>query len=55
MTYDVFYRREGETSWKVLQRAVIDPIIVWDDICPERQLSPPRRRIRCRLELTLLR
>ena len=30
MTYDVFYRREGETSWKVLQRAVIDPIIVWD-------------------------
>ena len=30
MTYDVFYRREGETSWKVLQRAVIDPITVWD-------------------------
>ena len=30
MTYDVFYRREGETSWKVLQRAIIDPIIVWD-------------------------
>jgi hypothetical protein len=30
MTYDVFYRREGETSWKILQRAVNDPIIVWD-------------------------
>ena len=30
LTYDVFYRREGETSWKVLQRAVIDPILVWD-------------------------
>jgi sugar lactone lactonase YvrE len=30
LTYDVFYRREGETSWKVLKRTVIDPIIVWD-------------------------
>jgi hypothetical protein len=30
LTYDVFYRREGETSWKLLKRAVIDPIMVWD-------------------------
>lgn len=30
MTYDVFYRREGETSWKVLKRTVVDPILVWD-------------------------
>jgi outer membrane protein assembly factor BamB len=30
LTYDVFYRREGETSWKVLKRAVVDPIVVWD-------------------------
>jgi hypothetical protein len=30
MTYDVFYRREGETSWKVLKRLVVDPIVVWD-------------------------
>jgi outer membrane protein assembly factor BamB len=30
MTYDVFYRREGETSWKVLKRTVVDPIVVWD-------------------------
>jgi outer membrane protein assembly factor BamB len=30
LTYDVFYRREGETSWKILKRAVVDPILVWD-------------------------
>jgi sugar lactone lactonase YvrE len=30
LTYDVLYRREGETSWKLLKRAVLDPIMVWD-------------------------
>ncbi len=30
LTYDVLYRREGETAWKVLKRGVIDPIMVWD-------------------------
>jgi sugar lactone lactonase YvrE len=30
LTYDVFYRREGETTWKVLKRSVADPILVWD-------------------------
>ena len=30
LAYDVFYRREGETSWKVLKRGVVDPILVWD-------------------------
>ena len=30
LTYDVLYRREGETSWKLLKRAVIDSIMVWD-------------------------
>jgi hypothetical protein len=31
LTYDVFYRREGETSWKILKRNVADdPIVVWD-------------------------
>jgi hypothetical protein len=31
LTYDVFYRREGETSWKLLKRNVVDdPIVVWD-------------------------
>ena len=30
MQFDVLYRREGETSWKVLKREVTDPILVWD-------------------------
>jgi outer membrane protein assembly factor BamB len=30
LSYDVFYRREGETSWKILKRGVVDPILVWD-------------------------
>ncbi len=30
LTYDVFYRREGETSWKLLKPALTDSILVWD-------------------------
>jgi hypothetical protein len=30
LVYDVLYRREGETTWKVLRRAMVDPILVWD-------------------------
>jgi WD40 repeat protein len=30
LQFDIFYRREGETSWKVLQRGLTDPIFVWD-------------------------
>ena len=30
LSYDVFYRREGETSWKLLKRAMSDQILVWD-------------------------
>jgi hypothetical protein len=30
MTYDVMYRREGETTWKSLKRGLPDPIVVWD-------------------------
>jgi ligand-binding sensor domain-containing protein len=30
LTYEIRYRREGETSWKVLRRDVRDPILVWD-------------------------
>jgi len=30
LQYDVLYRREGETSWKVLKRGLLDPILVWD-------------------------
>ena len=28
LTFDVLYRREGETSWKPLKRGMIDPILV---------------------------
>ena len=30
LQYDVSYRREGETAWKVLKRSLWDPIFVWD-------------------------
>src|SRR5262245_5798803 len=30
LQYDVFYRREGDTSWKPLKRDLWDPIVVWD-------------------------
>ena len=30
LTYDMFYRREGETSWKALKRGMTDQILVWD-------------------------
>jgi hypothetical protein len=30
LQYDVSYRRESETAWKVLRRAMWDPIFVWD-------------------------
>ena len=53
LTYDVFYRREGETSWKILKRDVVDDPIrgLGHDVGPERQLSASRRRVGRRLEL----
>lgn len=30
LSYDVLYRREGETTWKALKRDLTDPIFVWD-------------------------
>ncbi|MEO5898084.1 MAG: hypothetical protein ABIS06_20540 [Vicinamibacterales bacterium] len=30
LQYDVAYRREGETAWRVLQRGLWDEIFVWD-------------------------
>jgi sugar lactone lactonase YvrE len=30
LTYEVQYRREGDTSWKVLRRDLTDTILVWD-------------------------
>ena len=30
LTYEVLYRREGDTSWKSLKRGLMDSILVWD-------------------------
>jgi hypothetical protein len=30
LSYDVMYRREGETAWKVLRKSVTESILVWD-------------------------
>jgi len=30
LSYDVLYRREGETLWKTLRKGVTDTILVWD-------------------------
>jgi hypothetical protein len=30
LSYDVLYRREGETTWKALKRNLTDPLFVWD-------------------------
>lgn len=30
LTYDLQYRREGDTAWKVLKRGLTDSILVWD-------------------------
>jgi sugar lactone lactonase YvrE len=30
LMFDVFYRREGETAWKLLKGGLIDSILVWD-------------------------
>jgi hypothetical protein len=30
LVYDLFYRREGETTWTALRRGLSDSILVWD-------------------------
>jgi hypothetical protein len=30
LTFEVRYRREGETTWKVLRQGLTEPILVWD-------------------------
>jgi hypothetical protein len=30
LSYDVLYRREGETAWKTLRKNITDSILVWD-------------------------
>ena len=50
LQYDVFYRREGETTWKVLKRGLWDPIFVWDttSVPDGTYVSRSRRRTRRR-------
>jgi hypothetical protein len=30
LTFEVYYRREGETTWKLLKDGLVDSILVWD-------------------------
>lgn len=30
LSYEVLYRREGDTAWKVLRRDLLEPLLVWD-------------------------
>ena len=30
LSYDILYRREGETTWKTLRKAMTESILVWD-------------------------
>jgi hypothetical protein len=30
LTYEIQYRREGDTTWKALKRGLTDPLFVWD-------------------------
>ena len=30
LTFDIYYRREGETAWKPLKKDLTDPVFVWD-------------------------
>ena len=32
LQYDVLFRREGETGWKAVKRALSDPLFVWDTV-----------------------
>ncbi len=54
LQYDVLYRREGETDWKTVKRALTDPLFVWDtasvpgrhirrEDCGQRRARPIRR------------
>jgi hypothetical protein len=43
LLYDVLYRREGETGWRVLRRALEEPILVWDDDSPNGTTHQGRR------------
>jgi WD40 repeat protein len=58
LIYDVFYRREGETSWKLLKGSLDDSILVWDTgsapngsyvlkvVASDAQSNPPETALR---------
>ena len=51
LVYDVVYRREGETSWKVLKEGLTDTILVWDTcVGAQRVLCREDRRVRPQVE-----
>ena len=52
LSYDVLYRREGETTWKALKRDLSDPILVWDTTSvPNGTYVDQGRRVGCVREL----
>lgn len=64
LTYDLFYRREGETAWKALKRGLLEPIYVWDTtsvpngtyvikvVASDAQANPPGEALAAEQEST---
>lgn len=64
LTFDVFYRREGETSWKLLKGGLKESITVWDTssvpdgtyvvkvVASDRQANPLETTLKGELEST---
>jgi hypothetical protein len=64
LTYDVLYRREGETAWRPLKRNLTDTLTVWDTssvpngtyvvkvVASDARAHPPDRALRGELEST---
>jgi sugar lactone lactonase YvrE len=64
LTFDVLYRREGETSWKLLKGGLTEPITVWDTtsapdgsyvmkvVAADRQSNPADTALKGELEST---
>jgi sugar lactone lactonase YvrE len=64
LSYEVLYRREGETSWRPLKRGLLDTLTVWDTssvpngtyvvkiVASDAAAHPPDRALRGELEST---
>ena len=51
LIFDVFYRREGETSWKTLKSGLTDTLLVWDTAsAPNGTLRLEGPRVRSQVE-----